>query len=45
MENEHFKVVTVGIMVADIMVNPVNCIPEPGKLSLVFRRQCHDGGN
>ena len=35
MENEHFKVVTVGIMVADIMVNPVNCSPETGKLSLV----------
>lgn len=45
MENEHFKVVTVGIMVADIMVNPVNCIPEPGKLSLVDSIELFSGGN
>lgn len=39
------EVVTVGIMVADIMVKPVNSVPEPGKLSLVDSIELFSGGN
>lgn len=40
-----FDIACVGIMVADVMVKPVNSIPERGKLGLVDSITLHSGGN
>jgi sugar/nucleoside kinase (ribokinase family) len=37
-------VVCVGILVADIVGQPIDNYPEPGKLALVPRMELHPGG-
>lgn len=39
------KIICVGILVADIIVEPVTCYPEKGKLSRVASITMYNGGN
>ena len=38
-------VACVGILVADIIANPIDAMPEKGKLSLISSTSLHSGGN
>ena len=40
-----YDVTAVGIMVADVIIKPVNAMPAPGKLAPVDSIELHSGGN
>ena len=39
------KIACLGILVADVMTDPIDAMPEPGKLVKVNSVTVHNGGN